>query len=249
MALVYGIHAVEETLRSNPGRIERICVQRGQKSARLQGIIDLCRARHVPLSFEDRNWLDRKSGGQRHQGILCYIAEMPTYSVDDILDGAASPGLLLVLDGIEDPHNVGAILRSAEVAGADGVFLPQHRSAGLGATAVKTSAGAASHVRVCRMANTTHLIELLKKKGYWVAGLDAASDRTIWDADFTVPTALVLGGEGAGLHRLVKEKCDLLVAIPVRGKVTSHNVSVAAGIALYEVIRQRKRIDDIKRGL
>ncbi len=244
MALIYGIHAVEEALKSDPGRIERICVQRGQKNARLQEIIDVCRARHVPLSFEDRTWLDRKSGGERHQGILCYMAEMPTYSVEDILDGAASPGLLVILDGIEDPHNVGAILRSAELAGADGVFIPQHRSAGLGATAVKTSAGAASYVRVSRIANTTHLLELLKKKGYWVAGLDAASDSAIWDADFTVPTALVLGGEGAGLHRLVREKCDLLVSIPVRGKVTSHNVSVAAGIALYEVIRQRERLGD-----
>jgi 23S rRNA (guanosine2251-2'-O)-methyltransferase len=244
MALIYGIHATIEALRAGPGRVEKICVQRGQKNPRVQEIIDLSRANHIPVSFEERDWLDRKAEGQRHQGILCYVAEMSTYSAEDILNKAATPGLLLILDGIEDPRNVGAILRSAEVAGADGVFLPQHRSAGLGATAVKVSAGAASHIKVARIGNTAHLIKQLKKKGYWVAGLDADSGRPIWEADFTVPTALVLGSEGAGLRRLVRDECDFLVAIPVRGKVSSHNVSVAAGIALYEVLRQRAKIVD-----
>ncbi len=244
MAMICGIHAVEEALKSGRGRIERICVQREQKGPRLQEIIDLSRAHHIPLSFEEKGWLDRKSEGQRHQGVLCYVAEMPTWSAEDVIAQAASPGLLIVLDGIVDPHNIGAILRSAEVAGADGVFLPLHRSAGLGAAAVRASAGAASHIKVARMGNTASLIELLKKNGYWVAGLDADYGHPIWEADFTVPTVLVLGSEGAGMHRLVREKCDFLVAIPVRGRVTSHNVSVAAGIALYEVLRQRRRIDD-----
>jgi 23S rRNA (guanosine2251-2'-O)-methyltransferase len=241
MALFYGIHAVEEALKAGSGRIERVCVQRGQKNPRVQQTIDFCRTHHIPVSFEEKAWLDRKAEGQRHQGILCYVSEMATYSVEEILEQAASPGLLVILDGIEDPHNVGAILRSAEVAGADGVFLPQRRGSGLGATAVRASAGAASHVKVARAANTSQVIEMLKKNGYWVAGLDADSGRPIWEADFTGPTALVLGSEGAGLHRLVKEKCDFLVAIPVRGKISSHNVSVAAGIALYEVLRQRKK--------
>jgi len=241
MALFYGIHAVEEALKAGPGRIERVCAQRGQKNPRVQQIIDLCSTHHIPVSFEQKAWLDRKAEGQRHQGILCYVSEMATHSVGKILEQAASPGLLVILDGIEDPHNVGAVLRSAEVAGADGVILPQRRGAGLSATAVKASAGAASHVKVARAANTSQVIELLKKNGYWVAGLDADSGRPIWEADFTVATALVLGNEGTGLHRLVKEKCDFLVAIPVRGKISSHNVSVAAGIALYEVLRQRKK--------
>ncbi|HYK91799.1 MAG TPA: 23S rRNA (guanosine(2251)-2'-O)-methyltransferase RlmB [Acidobacteriota bacterium] len=244
MGLIYGIHAVEEALKADRGKIEKVCIQRGQKNPRLQEIIDRCRESHIPISFEARDWLDRRTDRQRHQGVLCYVAEMPTYTVDDILEKASAPGLLLILDGIEDPHNVGAILRSAEVAAADGVFLPQHRSAGLGTTAVKTSAGAASHVKVARAANTAQLIDLLKKNGYWVAGLDAGTGRPIWEADFTIPTVLVLGSEGGGLHRLVREKCDFLVAIPVRGKISSHNVSVAAGIALYEVIRQRRTIDD-----
>ena len=237
--LIFGIHGVEEALKADPRRIEKISVQRGQKNPRVQVIVDIGRARHIPVSFEEKAWLDRKAEGARHQGVLCHVAEMSTCSVEDILAQASSPGLLVILDGIEDPHNFGAILRSAEVAGADGIFLPHHRSAGLTATTVKASAGAAAHVKVARGGNTAQLIDLLKEKGYWIAGLEAAAGRPIWDADFRVPTALVLGSEGSGLHRLVREKCDFLIAIPVRGRVGSHNVSVAAGIALYEVLRQR----------
>jgi 23S rRNA (guanosine2251-2'-O)-methyltransferase len=240
MALVYGIHGVEEAVKAAPGRIEKLCVQRGQKNARVQEIIDLSRAHHITISFEDRSWLDRKAGGERHQGIVCYLAEQPLQTIEQILEQAALPGLLLVLDGVEDPHNLGAILRSAEVSGVDGVFLPQRRSAGLSPAAMKSSAGAAAHVKIARAANTSSLIELLKEKSYWITGLDAAAGRPIWSVDLTGPTALVLGSEGSGLHRLVREKCDFLAAIPVRGKVTSHNVSVAAGIALYEVLRQRR---------
>ncbi len=239
MSVLYGINAVLESLKAEAGRIERICLQRGQHNPRIQEIIDLGRQGHVPISFEDKAWLDRKAEGQRHQGAICYVAEMPTLSVEEILDQAASPGLVLVLDGIEDPHNLGAIMRSAEVSGADGVFIPHRRSAGLNPAAVKASAGAASHLKVARVANVNQVIQLLKEKGYWVAGLDSDAGRSIWDSDLTVPTALVLGNEGEGLHRLVKDSCDFLVSIPVRGKVRSHNVSVAAGIALYEVLRQR----------
>ncbi len=241
MAIIYGINAVIETLRADAGRVERICVARGQKNPRVQEIIDLARLNHVALSFEEGAWLDRKAEGGRHQGVLCYVAEMATVSVEDVLAQAHAPGLVLLLDGIEDPHNLGAILRSAEVAGADGVFVPQRRSAGLNATAVKASAGAAAHLKVTKVPNASQLIEQLKKSGYWITGLDEESGRPIWEADFSVPTALVLGSEGSGLHRLVKEKCDFLVSIPIRGKVSSHNVSVAAGIALYEVTRQRAK--------
>jgi 23S rRNA (guanosine2251-2'-O)-methyltransferase len=239
MALLYGIHAVEEALKASKDRVEKVCVRRGQKNPRVQEIIDHCRANHIPVSFEEEGWLDRKAEGQRHQGILCYLGEMPVHTVEAILEQAAAPGLLVILDGIQDTHNVGAVLRSAEVAGADGVFLPHHRSAGLSAAAVRASAGAASHIKVARIANVTQLIGMLKKNGYCIAGLDADSGHPIWEADFRVPTALVLGNEGTGLHRLVKEKCDFLVSIPVRGKISSHNVSVAAGIALYEILRQR----------
>ena len=239
MSILHGINAVTEALRANPEKIERICVERGQKNSRIREIIKLAQFHHVQIAYEERSWLDRKAEGSRHQGVLCYAAEMETFDSDEILERAKSPGLLIVLDGIEDPHNLGAILRSAEAAGADGVFLPQHRSANLSATVVKASAGAASHVRVARITSIAHLMESLKKRGYWVAGLDAASDQPVWEIDLTVPLALVLGSEGSGLHRLVKEKCDFVVSLPIHGNVGSYNVSVAAGIALYEVLRQR----------
>ena len=239
MSVIYGIHAVEEALKSDASRIERLCVQRDQKNPRIQELIDLGRQKHVQISFEERSWLDRKAEGQKHQGILGYLSEMPTLAVEDLVGQAHSPGLILILDGIEDPHNLGAILRSAEVSGADGVILPQRRSAGLSATAVKSSAGAATHVKVARGINTVAAIDLLKKNGYWIVGLAGEAAKPVWEADFGVPTALVLGNEGSGLHRLVKERCDFLFSIPVRGRISSHNVSVAAGIALYEVLRQR----------
>lgn len=243
MAILYGIHAVTEALRADPHRVERICIERGQKNPRIQELIDLAREKGVSVAFEDRSWLDRKAQGGRHQGAVGYVSEMPAVELEEILAQAHSPGLVLLLDGVEDPHNLGAILRSAEVAGADGVLIPQRRSAGLSGAAVRASAGAAAHVRVAKSGSPAQLIERLKKSGYWIAGLDADAPQSIWEADFTVSIALVLGGEGGGLHRLVKEKCDFLVSIPVRGKVGSHNVSVAAGIALYEVLRQRSLQD------
>jgi 23S rRNA (guanosine2251-2'-O)-methyltransferase len=241
MSVFYGINPAAEALKANPEKIERICIERGQKNPRIQEIIDLARRNHVRISFEEKPWMDRKAQRERHQGVLCYMAEMAIYAPEDILEQAKSPGLLVVLDGIEDPHNLGAILRSAEAAGADGVFLPQHRSASLSATVVKTSAGAVAHVKLARSPNVAQLLDLLKNKGFWVAGLDAEAGRPIWEVDLSVSTALVLGNEGSGLHRLVREKCDFLVSLPINGRVGSYNVSVAAGIALYEVMRQRTK--------
>ncbi len=239
MPVLHGIHAVTEALKAYPEKIERVCVERGQKNHRIQDIIDLARQHGVRIAFENRSWMDRKAEGARHQGILCYAAAMGTWDSEDILTQAKSPGLLVVMDGIEDPRNLGAVLRSAEAAGADGVLFPKHRSTNLSATVVKASAGAASHIKVARVPNIAQLIESLKKRGYWTAGLDAAADKPIWDADLTVPTALILGSEGSGLHRLVRERCDFLFSLPILGKVGSYNVSVAAGMALYEVLRQR----------
>jgi 23S rRNA (guanosine2251-2'-O)-methyltransferase len=238
MSILYGINAINEAVKANPGKIERICIERGQKNARIQELLELARHNHIRISFEDKSWLDRKAGGARHQGILCYVAELAALEAEDILEQATSK-LIVVLDGIEDPHNLGAILRSAEAAGADGVFVPQHRSSGLTASVVKASAGAASHIKVARIKNVSQALELLKNSGYWVAGLDAGADLPIWKIDLTAPTALVMGGEGSGLHRLVKEKCDFLVSLPIHGNVGSYNVSVAAGMALYEALRQR----------
>jgi 23S rRNA (guanosine2251-2'-O)-methyltransferase len=236
---MHGINAVAEALKAYPGRIERICIERGQKNPRVQEIIKAAQQQHVRISFEERAWLDRKTDGARHQGVLCYAAEMETLDSEDIVAQAKSPGFLVVLDGIEDPHNLGAILRSAEAAGVDGVFLPKNRSAGLSPTVAKASAGAVAHIKLARIVNTAQFLESLKKSGYWIVGLDAAGDQPIWKTDLTMPIALVLGGEGNGMHRLVREKCDFVVSLPIRGNVNSFNVSVAAGIAFYEVLRQR----------
>jgi 23S rRNA (guanosine2251-2'-O)-methyltransferase len=239
MSVLYGINTVAELLKASPEKIERICVERGQKNPRIQEIVKLAHRIHVRIGFEERSWLDRKSEGARHQGVLCYAAEIGTLDIEEIIGQAKSPGLLVVLDGIEDPRNLGAVLRSAEAAGADGVFLPQRRSASLSATVVKASAGASSHIRLARTPNIAQLVEFLKKKGYWITGLDAAAEQPLWTIDLTEPTALILGNEGSGLHRLVKQKCDFLASLPIYGNVSSYNVSVAAGIALYEVLRQR----------
>lgn len=239
MALIYGIHAVTEALRAHPERIERITVERGGRNPRVQEIVRKAGECRVRLSFEPREWMDRRCGGERHQGVLAVTAEIDTLEVEEVLAAARTPGLVVVLDGIEDPHNLGAVLRSAEAAGADGVFVPRRRSAALGAAAVKASAGAAAHVRVGRVPNVSRLLESLKDAGYWSVGLAAAAPEPLWKIDLTVPVALVLGSEGTGLHRLVRQKCDLLASLPIAGRVGSYNVSVAAGISLYEVQRQR----------
>jgi len=241
MSLIYGINAAAEAVRAYPERIERIAVERGQRNSRVGEIILEARQKHVRISFEERAWMDRQAEGERHQGILCHVAEADTLDADEILDRAKSPGLLAILDGIEDPHNLGAIIRSAEASGLDGIFIPKNRSAGLSPAVVKASAGASAHAKLARIGNTAQFIESLKKKGYWIAGLEADAGKPIWEADLTVPTAFVLGGEGKGIHRLVKEKCDFLLSLPIYGHVNSFNVSVAAGIAFYEALRQRAR--------
>jgi len=171
MSVIYGINATAEAVRAHPERIERISVERGQRNPRVGEIIIEARKNHIRISFEERAWLDRKADGERHQGILCHIAEADMLDADEILAGAKSPGLLAILDGIEDPHNLGAIIRSAEASGLDGVFIPKNRSAGLSPSAVKASAGAVAHAKLAKIGNTAQFIESLKKKDYWIVGL------------------------------------------------------------------------------
>ena len=186
-----------------------------------------------------RETLDRMAGGVPHQGIIAVVSEKPVLSLESLLETARDPALVVVLDGVEDPRNLGAILRTAEAAGADGVLLPERHSAGLSETVGRASAGALEHVQVARVGNLVQALEALKARGVWVVGFDAAGTER-WDAvDLGRPVALVLGGEGRGIRRLVREHCDHLVSLPLFGHVGSLNVSVAAGIALYEVVRQR----------
>jgi 23S rRNA (guanosine2251-2'-O)-methyltransferase len=236
---VYGVLPVLELLRAGSRTVDKIMIADGSHERRLTEIFDLARERRVRIDRVPRQKLDELAGEVNHQGILAVTAAAAYVDADEIIDKIGDDALLLLLDGVEDPRNLGAILRSAECAGVDGIFIPERRSVGLTDTVAKSSAGAAEYVRVAKVANLNRLIEELKEKNVWVVGTSAEAETTYTDWDWTRPTAIVLGGEGHGLHRLVAENCDVLVNIPMYGKIQSLNVSVAAGVILFEARRQR----------
>ena len=239
MNLICGINPVLEALSAGTRHFDRLLVVKGLRNQRVSDAMARATQMGVPLRFEARETLDRMAGGLPHQGVIAVVSPKPVIPVEDLLQGAHDPALVVVLDGVEDPRNLGAILRSAEAAGADGVLLPDRHNAGLSETVSRASAGALEHVKVARIGNVAQAIEALKAKGFWVVGFDAEG-RERWDAvDYKRSVAIVLGGEGKGIRRLVREHCDHVVSLPLFGQVTSLNVSVVAGIALYEVIRQR----------
>lgn len=234
--IIYGINPVLEALHA--GRVKEIRVgERG--GGRLPALLALARERGVRVHRVPVEALERDSQRGVHQGVVADVEAVQSYSIEDLVRGAAGTPLLVVLDGIEDPHNLGAILRTADAAGVDGVVRQTRRSAALDGAAAKASAGAVAHVRIAEVVNIARALEELKDAGVWTVGLAAEAD-TAYDAvDFTVPSAIVLGGEESGLRRLVRERCDFLAAIPLRGHVKSLNVSVAAGVTLFEAVRQR----------
>jgi 23S rRNA (guanosine2251-2'-O)-methyltransferase len=229
-----GIHPVHEALRGGRA-LDRLLIARGAGGPRLQEIIELARERSVPVRFEPREALDRASNGAVHQGVVAFGAAHTYAELEKVLLGAE---LLVVLDGVEDPHNLGAIIRTAHAAGAAAVIVPQRRAAGLTETVAKTAAGALEHLPVVRAANVNQTLEELKKRGFWIYGLDERGAELYSAIAYTRPTVFVLGGEGQGLHQLVKKHCDATVRIPMAGAISSLNVSVAAGIALFEWRRQ-----------
>jgi len=236
---VCGVHAVFEALSSGRQSIERIHVAREIRSAKLNEILERARERGVPVRKDDRAVLDRLAHGAVHQGILAIIGEF-VYAPFEKLFEPERP-CVVVLDGVEDPHNLGAVIRTAEACGVSGVIVPERHCAPLNATVAKASAGALAHQPVVRVPNLVSALDKLKEKGLWIVGLDAAAGRLWTDFDYTVPIALVLGGEHRGLRRLVREHCDAVVRLPMQGRVAALNVSVASGIVLYEVIRQRSK--------
>jgi 23S rRNA (guanosine2251-2'-O)-methyltransferase len=242
MNLICGINPVFEALAAGTRHFDRLLIVKGLRSRKLSDAIRRATHLGIPLRFEMRETLDRLAGGVPHQGIIAVVSEKPVLSLESLLETARDPALVVVLDGVEDPRNLGAILRTAEAAGADGVLLPERHSAGLSETVGRASAGALEHVQVARVGNLVQALEALKARGIWVVGYDAAGTER-WDAvDLCRPVALVLGGEGRGIRRLVREHCDHLVSIPHFGHIGSLNVSVAAGIALYEAVRQRRAV-------
>lgn len=234
--LIYGINAVMEAIRAGRVREVRVSERAGGRAAE---VVAAASKAGIALRRVQAHELDRAAKGGVHQGVLAEVEEARDYSVQDLVQGAAAVPLLVVLDGIEDPHNVGAILRTVDASGADGVVRQSRHAAPLGGAAAKAAAGAVSHVRIAEVVNVARAIEELKEAGVWTVGLAGDSPKRYDQLDLTVPTAFVLGAEGTGLRRLVRERCDWLVSIPMSGHVQSLNVSVAAGVALFEAVRQR----------
>jgi 23S rRNA (guanosine2251-2'-O)-methyltransferase len=235
--LIFGINAVSEALKTR--RVSRLVHVRGG-GPRIDALVVRAQELRIPIDTVDRMALDKMAKGSVHQGVAADLQTLPAYTIEELVREAEGPPLLVVLDGIEDPQNVGAILRSADAAGATGVIRQARHAAPLHGATAKTSAGAVSHVRIATVVNIARAIEELKELGVWSVGLDATATETYYAVDYTVPTAFVLGAEGEGLRRLVRERCDRLVAIPMLGRVQSLNVSVSAGIALFEAVRQRR---------
>ena len=241
-SIIYGVSPVLEALRANSRRIDKVLIADGSREHRLSEIMDLCRAGSIAWNRVPRETFGKDlEPGVNHQGVIAFTASADYVSTDDIIENAAETPLIVILDGVEDPRNLGAILRVAECAAVDGVIIPERRAVGLTESVAKSSAGAIEYVKVAKTANLNRLIEKLKEKNIWVVGtsMDTAMDYTEWD--WTQPSALVLGGEGGGLHRLVAENCDVLVKIPMYGRIDSLNVSVAAGVILFEARRQRSK--------
>lgn len=236
--IVYGLNPVLEALRA--GRVQRLRVG-DRADRRVEQALTLARAKNVPIERVDVATLERASRGGVHQGILADVEAPRDYSIGELVASAAPDApLIVVLDGVEDPHNVGAILRTANAAGVHGVIRQQRHAAALDGAAAKAAAGAVSHVRIATVVNIARAVEELKEARVWTVGL-AGDVRDRYDqVDLTLPTAIVLGAEGTGLRRLVRERCDRLVSIPMRGAVESLNVSVAAGVTLFEAVRQRQ---------
>lgn len=234
--IIYGINPVLEALRA--GRVDAIRVSR-RGDGRIGAVIDAAAHAGVAIKRVDATELDRASRGGVHQGVVAVVIDQKSLAPEDLVTGANGAPLIVVLDGVEDPHNVGAILRTVDAAGASGLIRQERHAAPLGGATAKASAGAVSHVKVADVVNIARALEALKDAGVWTVGLAGDAPKRYDEVDYTLPTALVVGAEGAGLRRLVREKCDWLVSIPMQGHVQSLNVSVATGVVLFEAARQR----------
>jgi 23S rRNA (guanosine2251-2'-O)-methyltransferase len=246
--MIFGLNPVLEALRAARRPIQEITIAMGAKDARLRELNELARAQNVRIHHAPRSSLDQVAGDTHHQGVVARLAAAHYADADDMLESIATrvgnnpEPLVVILDGVEDPHNLGAVLRTAECAGVDAVFVPERRAVGLTETVAKASAGAVEHMPVARVTNLARLIDQLKARNVWVVGAAADVQMNYTEWDWTRASAIVMGGEGTGLHRLVREHCDALVKIPVLGHIESLNVSVATGIVLYEAVRQRESL-------
>lgn len=238
-----GIHAVREALEAGSA-FDRIVIAIGRQDTRVEEIVQLARGRGIAVRFEDRGQLDRLANTRDHQGVVAMVAARAPATLEDIIANAnqskGQQGLIVLLDGVEDPHNLGAIVRTALAAGAHGVVIPERRAVGLTDTVARASAGALAHLPVAKVTNLARAMEDLKEAGYWLVGLDEAGEKSYTEVDYTTPTGIIMGGEGNGLHDLTRKRCDFVVSLPTTGPVKSLNVSVATGVVLFEALRQRR---------
>ncbi len=241
MNVIFGINAVAEALKARGRAFEWVGMAKERNDLRLQRLIQECRQSSVPVRFLPRVELDRMAGSGSHQGVVAVTSSKQYSDLDDVISAKRGEhSLIVVLDGVEDPHNLGAILRTADAAAADGVVIPERRAAGITGTVAKSSSGASEYLPVAKVTNIARTLEDLKAKGLWIVGLDERGKQRYDEVDYKMDCAIALGAECKGLHDLVAKKCDFLVSIPMLGKVPSLNVSVAAGVVLYEVVRQRR---------
>src|SRR5215813_13750407 len=241
MNVIFGINPVTEALKAKGRALEWVGVTKERHDLRLQRVVEDCRRQGVPVRFLTRTEIERMTRDHGHQGVVAVSSAKHYNDLDDLL--AAKKGdhsLIVVLDGIEDPHNLGAILRTADAAGVDGVVIPERRAVGVTGTVAKTSAGASEHLPIAKVTNIARTVEELKDKNIWTVGLDERGTQTYETLDYKMDCAVVLGAEGKGMHDLVRRKCDFLISIPMLGHVPSLNVSVAAAVVLYEIVRQRR---------
>jgi 23S rRNA (guanosine2251-2'-O)-methyltransferase len=241
--VIYGVHAVMSALRHHPENVLILQVFSQRRDKRLEELLALAYKAGIAVENVSRQVLDKQAGGGRHQGVIARVRQSQR-SVDlgELLQALTGPALILVLDGVQDPHNLGACLRTAEAAGVDAVIVPKDKSVGLTAVARKAASGAAETITYIEVTNLARSLEHLKQAGVWITGADGDAEASLYDMDFSGPTALVLGAEGKGLRRLTKDHCDHLAHIPMRGSVASLNVSVATGVCLFEAVRQRTSV-------
>jgi 23S rRNA (guanosine2251-2'-O)-methyltransferase len=239
-ATIHGIHPVLEALRAGRRTVTRVLIAARRRDGRIGAVVEAARAAGVAVQRQPERALDRLAGGEPHQGVVAITAAVPYAGAAEVLRAAGRPELLVVLDGVEDPRNLGAVIRSAAAAGAGGVFLPERRAAGLTGVAMKAAAGAAETLPVARVGNLVQFLKSLKDKGIWTAGLDPSAGVPYTTFDLTVPVAIVAGGEGRGLRPLARQTCDVVLSIPLEEGVESLNLSVAVAVVLFEARRQRQ---------
>ncbi len=247
--IIYGIHPVQEALRSSHLQFEKILIGTQTPHAPLQSIVDSAKAKNIAVTFITRESLDQITKGGVHQNVLGFVKETPYTDVEGILSHwkkQETKALFLVLDGIQDPQNFGSLIRTGLGCGAHGIIIPKDRSVGITPVAIKASAGAAAHLPIARVVNIAATLDLLKKEGIWVYGASGDAKDLIYQLDLDMDLAIVIGAEGKGIRPLVKKRCDRLFSIPVKGPLSSFNASVAGGMILYEVMRQRFREGDAR---